>query len=82
MEKKNEDIYYIETNVDKLYKRVKKDKIVKITDIADEMKIDKELVEEWAKVLEEHGLIKIFYPIMGDPELKLVDESDKNEGEQ
>ena len=33
------------------------------------MKVSKELITEWAKVLEEHKLIEIDYPAFGSPML-------------
>ena len=70
---------YLETNVDKLYKMVKKKGKIKISDVVKKMKVSKEVVEEWAKVLEDYGMIKIYYPIIGEPELRLIKKGGKNE---
>ena len=35
--------------------------------------ISKKQVEDWARILEERGLIKIYYPLIGDPELRCLE---------
>jgi hypothetical protein len=29
------------------------------------------LIEEWCKVLEEHGLVEVEYPVVGNPSVKM-----------
>jgi CBS domain-containing protein len=38
------------------------------------LKVPESLIEEWAKLLEEHDLVEISYPAMGSPMLKLKKE--------
>ena len=35
------------------------------------LEIPENLVEDWAKILEDHGLVEISYPVVGSPVLKL-----------
>jgi len=50
-------IFYL----DKLYEWVNEKGSVDIKDIIKKFKISRENAERWGKILEEHGLIKLYY---------------------
>lgn len=57
------------TDFDNFYDFIKTSKKITVTKIALHFKMPKKQVEEWARILEEHRLIKINYPLLGDQEL-------------
>jgi response regulator of citrate/malate metabolism len=60
----------VETTIDKLFNLVDKRDKVKINDaLAKELGISKERIEEWAVILEEHNLVSINYPTIGEPDI-------------
>lgn len=60
----------VETTIDKLFNLVDKRDKVKINDgLAKELGVSKERIEEWAVILEEHKLVTINYPTIGEPEI-------------
>lgn len=63
-----------ETEIDALYQWVTQKRAIRIKEIARRFKVPEELVQEWAKILEEHKLISIHYPSFGSPILKLYEE--------
>jgi hypothetical protein len=60
----------VETDIDKLIKIIDKKKAINIGDLSKELNISIDRVESWAKILEDHGLIEIEYPIIGLPKLR------------
>lgn len=58
------------TPIDDLFEFVIKNGRVKITDAAKKFGVFEARIEEWAKILESHGLIEIHYSAMGKPELR------------
>ena len=58
------------TEFDRLYDLVKINKTIKISAISKIFKIRKKEAEDWARILEEHELIDLHYPLLGEPELK------------
>jgi len=75
----------IETGADKLLHLVDSNKKISIQKIANELKLDYVLIEEWAKILEEHKLIELHYPLFGKPALMVVgyrEERKKNKKEK
>ena len=42
-----------------------------IPKLSKELGIKTDIIEEWAKILEEHDLIEIEYPFVGSPKLKM-----------
>ena len=60
----------IETDFDKLVDLVNKAGVVKLSTVAKLFKINIKRAEEWAKILDEHSLLKLHYPAFGKPELK------------
>ncbi|HJW96591.1 MAG TPA: hypothetical protein VJ485_00335 [archaeon] len=60
-------IPYLETNIDKLYGIINKRKQISFLDAAAEFGVEKERIALWAKILEEHKLARVHYPIFGSP---------------
>ncbi len=58
---------YMETDVDKLYELARDKGIIKVKDAAKTLGIDSEQVEEWGRILEEHKLVRLRYPPVGEP---------------
>jgi hypothetical protein len=54
-----------ETWIDALYQRILRKNKFSLDEAVKEFKVRKELVEEWAKILESHNLIEIRYPTLG-----------------
>ena len=67
----------IETDFDVLYKLVLQKSKMKISEVAKTFKIDKKKAEEWVTILDEHDLIKIHYPAMGEPEIRKIPKNEK-----
>lgn len=75
------DIGKYETDIDALYKIIEKTGRIKLSAISDYFGIDKKKAEEWATILNEHGLAEIHYPAIGEPELRRkITEGTQNAG--
>ncbi|MBI2668034.1 hypothetical protein HYX17_04690 [Candidatus Woesearchaeota archaeon] len=57
------------TDIDILYNLIKINECIPLSYAAKSIKVDKKVIEEWAKILENHDLIVINYPAWGEPEL-------------
>ncbi len=63
----------VETSIDKLYELVQKYKTLKVDDrLARALKVNKTQIEEWAMILEEHNLLELHYPTIGEPIIKYI----------
>ncbi len=62
---------FLETDVDKLYELVRDKGIVKLNEASKVFKIDSDIIEEWGRILEEHKLVRLRYPPVGEPVLIL-----------
>ncbi|RLI98243.1 MAG: hypothetical protein DRO99_01165 [Candidatus Aenigmatarchaeota archaeon] len=60
---------FIETDVDKLYEMINKEGRISVEDAAKRLNVPAGSIEEWGRVLEEHGLAKVHYPAIGKPVL-------------
>lgn len=58
-----------QTDIDRLYRTINSANIVTITQAATMFRITKEQAEEWGKILENHGLIELRYPAIGELQL-------------
>jgi hypothetical protein len=67
----DEKFPFLQTDVDNLYHIIKDRKIVTLSKVAKELRVPKSKIEEWARILEDHKLITIHYPIIGSPIMKL-----------
>ena len=70
-----------ETDLDILYNLLKKRKEINIRTISKIFGISKEKAIEWAKILENHELVTIEYPIFNYPEVK-INEKEQTEKEE
>jgi hypothetical protein len=65
----------IETAIDKLYQLVQKYKRLKIDDdLARRIGVSRSQIEGWALILEEHKLVELHYPAIGEPEIRVMGE--------
>lgn len=61
----------VKTSIDSLYEEVKKKKSLKLNQaLAKKFGVSKTQLESWAIILEEHGLVKLHYPAIGEPEIR------------
>ncbi len=65
----------VETSIDRLFDLVKTYGEITAKDISKKMNISEKQIEKWAKILEEHGLIKIDYSTIGT--IKLIKKEKK-----
>jgi hypothetical protein len=70
-------IPYLETNIDRFYKLVKEKKSINFFDAAEEQDVTREQIASWAKVLEDHKLAKVHYPVFGAPVILIETEKPK-----
>ena len=63
----------IETDLDKAYYEVLKNKRIEIRKLAEKLKVPIEKAEEWAKLLDKQGLVSIHYPAIGHAEARAVE---------
>ncbi|MBU1135840.1 MAG: hypothetical protein KKG13_04985 [Nanoarchaeota archaeon] len=61
---------HIHTGIDMLLEIVKKHKKIRLTEAAEMLNVSENRIEEWGKILEDHNLITMHYPIMGEPTLE------------
>jgi hypothetical protein len=62
----------IQTPIDRLYSLVKKYQKLRIDDkLAHALGVSRTQIEEWAVILEEHDLIELHYPTIGEPEIRV-----------
>lgn len=71
-----------ETNFDRLLIILGKYKSVKISVFAKAFHTDRQQIEEWAEILENHKLLEINYPFFGEPELRLIQKNKKEAEEE
>lgn len=71
-EKKEKDssLFIHETEFDKLYNLVQEKGKVHIQEVMKLFKINKDLAEKWAEILKKAELVDIYYPAVGDIELR------------
>ncbi|MBN3037774.1 MAG: C2H2-type zinc finger protein [Candidatus Diapherotrites archaeon] len=60
------------TGLDRMLELVERDGVVTISKAADSLGVSREVIEEWAGVLEEHGMVQLYYPPIGDLQVKKV----------
>lgn len=60
----------IHTTIDEMLKLLEKGP-TNFSKISKSLEIPENLVEDWAKILEDHALVEISYPVVGSPVLKL-----------
>ncbi len=66
----------IETSIDEVLEMLKKKGSVTIDEIVKKFHVDRQTVEEWGKILEEHHLAIIEYPVIGKAYLAVVKDTE------
>ena len=59
-----------ETDLDRMYHLLEKRKYLKLSEIAELFSISNETAEQWGKMLEEHGLVHVHYPPIGETQIQ------------
>lgn len=72
----------LKTALDDLYSCVQQKGNITLLDAASSLKADKAKIEEWAKILDDHSLIKIYYPAFSSPQLISMEWLKKKEDEK
>ncbi len=65
----------METVLDEVLATIEKKGSIPLDELADKFHVDKAVVEEWARILEEHKLVIINYPVIGKPFISMVKET-------
>ncbi len=60
------------TPIDELFEMISQKGTVSIKYAAARFNVHEAQIEEWAGILQDHGMIEIHYPVFGKPELKKV----------
>ena len=60
----------ITTTIDRLLELVEKRGSISIKDAAKNFNVSRSQIESWVKLLEEHELIEVNYPPIGEPEIR------------
>ncbi|MBU0762215.1 MAG: hypothetical protein KKD39_04265, partial [Candidatus Altiarchaeota archaeon] len=72
----------VETTIDRFYQTIKKEEHLKINDLlSKKLKIDRTKLEQWSLILEEHNLVELHYPAIGEPEAIYVKKKGNDGGE-
>ena len=61
----------IETHIDKLIEIVENNSPISFVELAKELGVSKDQVEEWAIILEERGIVQIEYSPIGPPKVRI-----------
>jgi uncharacterized protein with GYD domain len=67
--------FFIETNIDKFIDLLRKKKRVRISEAAKILKVTQKQVDEWVFTLEDKGIVNLKYPVLGEPEAVLIEET-------
>jgi CBS domain-containing protein len=62
----------LETDIDKLLALVKEEGSIKFVEAAKRFSVTESRIEEWGKILEEYKLVRLHYPPIGEPTLKIL----------
>jgi hypothetical protein len=75
VERKGGSSPYIETNLDRFYNTIKEKKTLSFIEAQKEFGKSREQIASWAKIIEEHNLAKVHYPIFGSPVIMFSEET-------
>jgi len=74
-DEEQKDTVRIETAIDRLYQMVQRYKRIRIDDdLARRLGVSRAQIENWALILEEHKLVELRYPAIGEPEIRALEE--------
>ena len=74
------DLPRLETNIDELYDKVRKAKNLTFLEAAEHFDVEKAQIAMWAKILEDHKLVRVHYPIFGSPVIFSMDSAISKNG--
>jgi hypothetical protein len=66
------NIKYLSTNIDAMQNYVLEKKVVKLADAARKFGVPKKNIEEWGRILEDHNMIEMHYPVTGEPTFRIT----------
>ncbi len=69
---KRESVAILQTPIDSLLEILSKEKEMKIQEAASRFKVSEETIENWGRILEEHKLAELHYPVFGKPVLRAL----------
>ena len=73
---------YIETNLDRFYNTIKEKKTLSFIAAQKEFGASKEQIAAWAKIIEEHKLARVHYPIFGSPVIMISEETKQKKAKE
>lgn len=62
----------VKTDIDKFLEVLEKKKVVGLKDVSEQIGVEVKQVEEWAKILEENGMIELEFPFFGRPRIRWI----------
>jgi hypothetical protein len=65
-------IKYLSTDIDSLHAFVLEKKKVTLTQAAAKYQVTRSTAEDWGKILEDHRMIELHYPVAGEPILRVI----------
>jgi hypothetical protein len=67
--------FFIETTIDKFISLVRKRKRIRISEAAKILGVTQKQVDEWVFTLEDRGIVELKYPVLGEPEVAIIEET-------
>lgn len=67
--------FFIETTIDKFISLVRKRKRIRISEAAKILGVTQKQVDEWVFTLEDRGIVELKYPVFGEPEVVIIEET-------
>jgi hypothetical protein len=67
--------FLIETTIDKFISLVRKRKRIRISEAAKILDVTQKQVDEWVFTLEDRGIVELKYPVLGEPEVAIIEET-------
>ncbi len=62
----------VKTKIDEMLEMIEKNEKISLNKISEQLRVPISIIEEWAKILEEHDVVEIEYPPIGSPIVKKV----------
>ncbi len=72
----------ITTEIDDMLQLVSEKKKVKVNVLAKRFSVSEERIQEWAGILEDQGLVRMHYPAIGKPEVRIGTEKNEEKKEE
>jgi len=60
----------VSTKVDEMMAILEKEGKKSFRELSEKLNVSEDLIENWCKILEEHGLVEIEYPVVGNPSVR------------